>query len=79
MFQKIAGLIALVTEAIHQHKIYKTNSDSADFTICFKAGLGQSTFGERQEYPETRSIFLPFSEMTSTVSASYDQLQWHYF
>lgn len=31
MFLKIAGLIALATEPIHQHKIYKTNSDSADF------------------------------------------------
>lgn len=46
MFQKIAGLIALVTEAIYQHKIHKANSDSADFTFHFKAGLRQSTFGE---------------------------------
>lgn len=33
MFLEIAGLIALVTEAFHQYKIYNTNSDSADITF----------------------------------------------
>lgn len=42
MFQKIAGLIALVTEAIHQHKIYKANGDSADFTFHLKQDLARA-------------------------------------
>lgn len=36
-------------------------------------------FEEWEGLPETLSIFLPFSEMTSTVSASCDLLQWCYF
>lgn len=60
MFQKIAGLIALVTEGINQHKIYKANSDSADFTVCFKAGLARACLKSEKNIQRPFQYFYHF-------------------
>lgn len=63
MFLKIAGLIALVTEPIHQYRIYNTNSDSADFFFplqFFNAGLREHVWRVTRFSRDVFNIFTLF-------------------